>query len=51
MLSWIVIAVLYLIGLGFFHLLGGLGGAADALERWGNNCSSLRGRHSSTNSG
>jgi hypothetical protein len=50
MLSWIVVIVLYLFGMGFFYLLGGLGGAADALERWGSSCSSIRGRHSSTSS-
>lgn len=35
MWSWIVIAVLYALGMGFFSLLGGLGGAADAFQRWG----------------
>lgn len=39
MLSWIVV-VLYLFGMGFFALLGGFGGAADALERWGRNSAS-----------
>jgi hypothetical protein len=48
MLSWIVIAALYLFGMGFFSLLGGLGGAAEALERWGSDCSSIRGRHSAS---
>ena len=33
MLSWIVVVVLYLCGMGFFRLLGGVGGAAGALER------------------
>jgi hypothetical protein len=50
MLSWIVVVVLYLFGMGFFYLLGGVGGAAEALERWGSNCSSIRGRTSSTSS-
>lgn len=35
MLSWIVAVALSLCGMGFFALLGGFGGAADALERWG----------------
>jgi hypothetical protein len=52
MLSWIVIVVLYLIGLGFFSLLGGVAGAADALRGWGSNSASIRGqRTSSTSSG
>jgi hypothetical protein len=42
MLSWIVVIVLYLSGMGFFRLLGGVGGAADALERWGRNSASER---------
>jgi hypothetical protein len=35
MLSWAIVVVLYLLGMGFFYLLGGLAGAADALEGWG----------------
>jgi len=42
MLSWIVVVVLYLCGMGFFALLGGCGGAADALERWGRNSTAER---------
>jgi hypothetical protein len=42
MLSWIVVVVLYLCGIGFFWLLGGVDGAADALERWGRNSASER---------
>jgi hypothetical protein len=42
MLSWIVVVALYLCGMGFFALLGGFGGAADALERWGRNSASER---------
>jgi len=47
MLSWIVVVVLYLCGMGFFLLLGGFGGAADALERWGSASASIRGRRAS----
>jgi hypothetical protein len=50
MLSWIVVVVLYLCGMGFFCLLGGFGGAADALERWGSDSASLRGRKTSSSS-
>jgi hypothetical protein len=46
MWSWIIIAVLYLIGAGFFYLLGGLGSASDALQQWGRTTGSSRGRHS-----
>jgi hypothetical protein len=35
MWEWIVVLVLYGLGMGFFHVLGGLGAAAEALERWG----------------
>ena len=42
MLSWIVVVVLYACGVGFFALLGGVAGAADALERWGRNSASER---------
>jgi hypothetical protein len=48
MLSWIVIVVLYLCGMGFFTLLGGVGAAADALARWGSDSASLRGRRSTS---
>ena len=27
--------VLYVVGMGFFHLLGGFGSAAKALQSWG----------------
>ncbi|MDX6563229.1 MAG: hypothetical protein QOD65_3043 [Gaiellales bacterium] len=50
MLSWIVVVVLYLCGAGFFALLGGCAGAADALERWGSESASLRGRRASSSS-
>jgi len=34
-LEWIVIGALYLFGLLFFQLLGGIGAAGRAIERWG----------------
>jgi hypothetical protein len=40
-LEWIVIGVLYAAGLLFFQLLGGIGAAGRAIERWGRE-SSLR---------
>jgi hypothetical protein len=35
MWSWIVVGVLYASGILFFQLLGGLGAAATAIQRWG----------------
>jgi hypothetical protein len=35
MVQWIVIVCLYLFVLFFFHLLGGIGAAGRAIERWG----------------
>ena len=33
--DWVVIGVLYAIGLGAFQLLGGIAAAGRAIERWG----------------
>jgi hypothetical protein len=35
MWSWIVIGVLYVLVIGGFRILGGIGSAADALREWG----------------
>jgi hypothetical protein len=35
MAGWIVVAVLYLLGIGFFRWIGGVGSAMEALRRWG----------------
>ncbi|HVS86340.1 MAG TPA: hypothetical protein VHD91_11980 [Gaiellaceae bacterium] len=35
MWSWLSIGALYLLGVGLFRWLGGLGAAADAIQRWG----------------
>jgi hypothetical protein len=35
MWSWLWIAVLYVLGIGFFRWLGGIGAAATAIQRWG----------------
>ena len=42
-MSWIVVVVLYLVGIGLFHLLGGLAAASDALREWGRWSASTRG--------
>jgi hypothetical protein len=33
--EWIVIGVLYVAGIGFFHWIGGIASASDAIARWG----------------
>jgi hypothetical protein len=33
-MSWILIGALYLLGIGFFRLLGGLPSAGDAFRDW-----------------
>jgi hypothetical protein len=35
MRDWIVIVVLYLLGMGLFSLLGGFRSAGEALQQWG----------------
>jgi hypothetical protein len=35
MVDWILIAVLYVLGIAFFRLIGGLDSAADGLKKWG----------------
>jgi hypothetical protein len=34
-IDWIVIGLLYIAGIGFFRLIGGLDSAADGLRKWG----------------
>ena len=43
MWSWIVIGVLYVLVLGGYRLLGGIGSAAEALREWGH--ASSKGAH------
>jgi hypothetical protein len=35
MWEWILIVGLYALGMGAFHVFGGLGAAAEAIENWG----------------
>jgi hypothetical protein len=35
MVSWIVIGVLYAVGIGFFRWLGGIASASEAIASWG----------------
>lgn len=34
-MTWIGIALLYVLGMGLFSWLGGISSAADAFSRWG----------------
>jgi hypothetical protein len=47
MWSWVVVAVLYVLGMSFFHWLGGIGAAADAIQRWGHAVGERHRRHRS----
>jgi hypothetical protein len=35
MTGWIIVGALYALGVGLFHVLGGMAAAAEALMRWG----------------
>jgi len=35
MWQWVVVALLYLVGICFFRLVGGVNSAGEALRRWG----------------
>ena len=42
MLEWIVVGLCYAVGLLFFQLLGGIGAAGRAIERWGRESSARK---------
>jgi hypothetical protein len=44
MVSWIVIGVLYVLGIGFFQWLGGISAASDAIASWGRSTAEKRRR-------
>jgi hypothetical protein len=48
MWGWIWIAALYVLGMGFFHWLGGIGAASEALQRWGHAAAERRRQPSSS---
>ena len=48
MWGWIWIVALYLLGMSFYRWLGGLGAAADAIQRWGHATGERRRRTSSS---
>ena len=49
MWNWIMIVTLYLLGMGFLALVGGVRAAGDAIRRWGESASH-RPRHLSSSS-
>jgi hypothetical protein len=50
MAGWIVVVVLYLLGMGCFHLLGGLDAAGEWFRRWGETSAMRRRRRVSSRS-
>ena len=48
--DWIIIAILYAFGIGFFRLLGGMNAAGEALRRWGRASSTVKATASSSSS-
>jgi hypothetical protein len=44
MWDWIWIVALYVLSMGFFRWIGGIGAAATAIQRWGNTTAEKR-RH------
>jgi hypothetical protein len=49
MWGWIWVGVLYVLGMGFFHWLGGIGAAANAIQRWGHATGERRRRADAAN--
>jgi len=42
MWGWVVACTLYVLGMGFFRWLGGIGAAASAIQRWGHSVGERR---------
>ena len=40
--DWVIVAVAYVVGLGFFNLLGGFAAASRAIQSWGRSSSARR---------
>ena len=47
-MSWILVIVLYVLGMGLFHILGGLGACAEAFREWGQSASKVTSRVTSS---
>ncbi len=41
-MDWVIVAILYLVGIAFFQLVGGFATAAQAIQRWGRGSSIRR---------
>jgi hypothetical protein len=50
MMQWIIVIALYALGMGLFHVLGGLGAAAEHLRSWGEAHATIRHSSASTSS-
>jgi hypothetical protein len=50
MKDWIIVAICYGFGMGFFRLLGGMNAAGEALRRWGRASSTVETSPSSSSS-
>jgi hypothetical protein len=42
MTGWIVVGILYALGMSFFRLIGGIGAAGEAFRRWGESTAARR---------
>jgi hypothetical protein len=49
-MEWIIVIALYALGMGLFHILGGLGAAAEHLRSWGESHSTIRESRASVSS-
>jgi hypothetical protein len=49
-MQWIIVIALYALGMGLFHILGGLGAAAEHLRSWGESHTTLRDSSASVSS-
>jgi hypothetical protein len=50
MTNWIIVAFLYVLGMGSFHLLGGIRAAGEALRSWGHASTAVKTRATSASS-
>jgi hypothetical protein len=50
MWGWLLVLVLYAVGMGLFHVLGGIRAAGEAIENWGRASSAGRAQQASPSS-
>jgi len=48
--DWIIVAICYAFGMGFFRLLGGMNAAGEALRNWGRASTTVESTSSSARS-